>query len=419
MDLRGHTDPSGRLEPGHGPMRLGRCFGPVASSREVMEAHPLSTGQLVAKIRREDKALTEPAPARAGSCSRAEVDGTELLLEPLSPSIGTVVHGIDLKRPLTSITVAFLRRLWLERKVIFFRNQHLSRDEHVRFAAYFGDLGTLFGEPLVDGVSRQLEVGELVSDSLVSAGSADQWHSDASWAAKPPMASILLCKQPAPIGGDTLWADAFAMYEGLPPALKEKLQGAQCRHEGFPIHAKAKARAADSPICDVAPSCVHPALRTHPETGRTLLYVSPLFTKQVEGVSKQESDELLLQCWLSVHRPEYQCRFRWEAGSIAMWDNRSTLHYACGDWWPHTREMQRICIVDFDDSSKRPFYAPSTRLRETETERNAIPATDTWAHITHRGGSTKETDETETQGDDTGRASPETPIKKRRIITSS
>ena len=127
-------------------MRLGRCFGPVASSREVMEALPLSTGQLVAKIRREDMALTEPAPARAGSCSRAEVDGAELLLEPLSPSIGTVVHGIDLKRPLTSVTVAFLRRLWLERKVIFFRDQAITPAQQVAFGESFGTLdGFPFG----------------------------------------------------------------------------------------------------------------------------------------------------------------------------------------------------------------------------------------------------------------------------------
>lgn len=102
---------------------------------------------------------------------------------------------------------------------------------------------------------------------------------------------------------------------------------------------------------------VHPALRTHPETGRTALYISPQFTKEVVGLPSAESNAVLAQCWASAGRPEYTCRFRWAAGSVAMWDNRACLHYAAGDYWPHTRLCERVCIADRDEGRKRPAYA--------------------------------------------------------------
>jgi taurine dioxygenase len=286
----------------------------------------------------------------------------DLKLEPLQPSIGTAVHGIDLAKDLDDPTmVAFLRALWLDRRVVVFRGQgHLSRRQMVEFAEHFGEIGAPFGErehvpnsPY--DLNQQIKDPDipdmliLPSDATVP-NAASGWHADATWQARPPMASVLMCREAPPVGGDTCFCDCYGMWEGLPLEVKQRVERLTAVHIGSVGHQ----------MDGKTPVAVHPVARTHPETGRTTLYVQQGFVKKFadeHGIAPDEERKLLLQMKLQEGRPEYTCRVRWEPGSIAMWDNRAVLHSASGDFWPHRRLMERLTILDSDESRRTPYYA--------------------------------------------------------------
>lgn len=293
----------------------------------------------------------------------ATVCGIELKLEPVQPCIGTVVHGIDLATDLDDPEmVAFLRKLWLERRVIMFRNQaHLTRPQMVAFAEHFGEVGAPFGERehmpnSPQDLNQQVKVRGipnmlvLPSDETVP-NAASGWHADATWQPRPPMGSILMCREAPPVGGDTCFCDCHGMWEGLPLEVKRRVEHLAAVHIGSVGHQ----------MDGVTPVAVHPVARTHPETGRTTLYVQQGFVRRFtdeHGVPQDEEKALLWRMKLQEGRPEYTCRFRWEPGSIAMWDNRCVLHTASADFWPHRRLMERLTILDYDESRRTPYYAP-------------------------------------------------------------
>jgi len=286
------------------------------------------------------------------------VAGVEIQLQPLSPSIGTVVEGVDLAA-LTPALRDFLHGLWLQRKVLFFRGQsHLTRQQHVDLAEQFGTVGAHHGErdwvPENEFVTLDRstppgfpDIIRIYSDEK-SRNAAASWHSDVMWSTRPPMASMLLAREVPPVGGDTCFCDMYAMWEGLRPETREKLEGLRGINIGNPGHAR------DSKI----PSAEHPCARTHPETGCTGLYVAPGFTRRILGVSAEESAALLTECSAQAGMPEYSCRFHWEKGSLAFWDNRACLHYATPDSWPYTRHLERVTVLDRDESKKAPYFAP-------------------------------------------------------------
>lgn len=292
------------------------------------------------------------------------VYGVELKLEPIQPVIGTVVHGIDLARDLENPEmVSFLRELWLKRHVVVFRNQnHLTREQMAEFAERFGAIGAPFGErehvpnsPY--DLNQQIKAPEvpemliLPSDEAVP-NAAASWHCDATWQPRPPMGSILMCREAPAVGGDTCFCNCHAMWEGLPKATKERVRHLTAVHIGSVGHQ----------MDGVTPEAVHPVARTHPETGRTSLYVQQGFVKHFSpehGIPEDEAGALLRQMKLQEGRPEYTCRVKWEVGSIAMWDNRSVLHSASGDFWPQRRFMERLTILDRDESRRAPYYDPS------------------------------------------------------------
>ena len=301
------------------------------------------------------------------------VGGIELKLEPLQPSIGTVVHGVDLATDLDAPgMVRFLRELWLERRVIMFRKQeHLSREQMWAFAARFGEVGAPYGErehmPNAVDRDQQFEVRDrlallkLKSDQDAP-GAASGWHADATWQPRPPMASVLMCREGPPVGGDTCFCDCYAMWEGLPLEVKRRVKHLTAVHVGNYGHR----------MDGVTPEAVHPVARTHPETGRTTLYVQQGFVRRFapeHGLDEAEEARLLLHMKQQEGRPDYTCRFRWEAGSIAMWDNRAVLHSASGDFWPHRRIMERLTILDRDESRRAPYYAPQDGTQERAEER--------------------------------------------------
>jgi len=264
---------------------------------------------------------------------------------PLTPSIGAEIHGIDLAAELSDDVIADIRKALLTYKVIFFRDQDISRDQHIAFARRFGKLEV---HPMTPADQPHPEV-LVLNSGPGHRTQADHWHSDVTWRAEPSMGSILRARHVPQIGGDTVWADMAAAYAGLSPALKDWLHGLTAVHDGSAF-AVMQGKAVES-FHELYPPQHHPIVRTHPETGVRSLFVNSGFTKAVDGLSAKESDWLLDHLFAQVAVPEYQCRFRWTANSIAFWDNRSTQHYATADYLPARREMDRVTIV-----GDRPFF---------------------------------------------------------------
>lgn len=347
------------------PVSRSTPLGAVAQSRVPGET---SRSRMVDEILAQDEELVSGNIAST-HYKPITIAGINLKLEPLQPSIGTIVHGIDLAQDLENNPemVSFLRELWLERRVIMFRNQnHLTRQEHYQFAQYFGEVGTRYGEsdhipnsphdlshPInVPGIPEMLV---LISDEKVP-GAASAWHCDATWQKRPPMASVLMCREAPPIGGDTCFCDCYSMWEGLSKETKDRIEHLTAEHAGAIIHQ----------MDGETPVSVHPVARTHPETGQTALYVQQGFVRGFapeHAIDPDEAKVLLAEMRAQEGRLEYTCRFRWEAGSIAMWDNRAVLHSASADFWPHRRHMERLTILDHDEARRTPFYDPSLRQK--------------------------------------------------------
>ena len=285
----------------------------------------------------------------------SKIGGINIKLEPISPSLGTIVHGLDVDRDLDDEeVVTFLRALWLERRVVMFRGQeHLTRDGLIKFAEHFGELGAHHGER--DHIPSSPQTPEGYPDVLPiqsgekHPGAASEWHSDATWSSRPPMGSILICREAPPIGGDTNFCDGYSLWEGVHPDTKERVKDLKAIHVGSPHHA----------MNGELPKAIHPVVRTHPETGRTVLFVNRVFTRRFaeeHEIGEEETQNLLRELFSNIGRPEATCRFRWAPGSIAMWDNRVVQHCATADFWPHRRLMERVTILDYDHERRTPYF---------------------------------------------------------------
>ncbi|HLG89774.1 MAG TPA: TauD/TfdA family dioxygenase [Alphaproteobacteria bacterium] len=265
--------------------------------------------------------------------------GAGLVAVPLQPAIGAEVHGVDLRAPSVE-QIAMLRMALLRYKVIFFRDQDITREQHLAFGRAFGALEV---HPLASHPDFP-ELLPLISTGKASA-QADFWHTDTTFRAEPSAASILRARTVPPLGGDTLWCNMVAVYEGLDAETRRLLDRSQAVHEAI----QAFGRHLTDPqkrkaLTDNFPPQIHPAVRVHPETGERALYVNSGFTTRILGLSETESESLLAILYDEVKRPEYQVRFRWAPHSIAFWDNRATQHYAVPDY-EGQREMERVTIV--------------------------------------------------------------------------
>jgi taurine dioxygenase len=259
---------------------------------------------------------------------------------PLAPCLGAEIHGVDLSRPLPQALIDELHRALVEYKVLFFRDQDIDREAHERFASAFGELE----------VHPFLPVGE--TDRVIrfekderTVGVENIWHSDVSWRQEPSFGSVLRAYEVPAVGGDTLWADMEAAWEGLPDELKERIESLRAIHDFVHTFGLGLDEAERAAKREAFPPASHPIVRTHPTTKRRCLYVNRIFTSHVEGLSRDESDELLERLYREVEVPEYQVRFRWAPNSIAFWDNRSTQHLAISDYWPQRRVMERLTII--------------------------------------------------------------------------
>jgi len=273
------------------------------------------------------------------------LEAESLSLTPLTPTIGVEVAGIDLSRPLSSAHKGALRQALLDWKVLFFRDQAITTEEHLAFARNFGDLEVHPFAPSKPGYPEVLAI----THNRESRGRENTWHSDVTWRLEPSLGSILRAVEVPPVGGDTLFADMYAAYEGLSDEVKAEIDGAVAVHDftnfRLGMRKRGVSEAEIEAFNEAYPKPVHPVVRTHPETGRKALYVNAAFTIEIVGMEAARSKKLLKHLYAQAAIPEYQCRFRWETNSIAFWDNRASQHYAASDYWPAVRRMERVTVI--------------------------------------------------------------------------
>ena len=281
----------------------------------------------------------------AEAASKAQVANMGFDLYELSPCIGTEVQGIDLSQALSDEVIDYLKQLLIERKVLFFREQPITTEQHIQFAARFGALEI---HPFTRNDAQNPEVIQLVNDEA-NPPQINVWHSDVTWRQQPSLGSILRGREVPEVGGDTLFANMEAAYEGLDDATKQQLEGLRAIHDNEVFLRSMLANgASDAQVEEKRksfPPATHPVVRTHPQSGRKSLYVNRVFTRSIEGMEPSESDALLQKLYLQAWIPDYQCRFRWRPDSFAFWDNRAAQHYAAADYWPQRRVMERVTIV--------------------------------------------------------------------------
>jgi taurine dioxygenase len=268
-----------------------------------------------------------------------------LTLSPLSPTIGVVVGGIDLREAIDDALKAELRTALLDWKVLFFRDQDITTEQHLAFSRLFGKLEV---HPFAPHKPGHPEILAITHDKD-NKGRENTWHSDVTWRIEPSLGSILRALEVPAVGGDTLFADMYAAYENLGDEVKAKIDGRNALHDFGHFRVAMRKRGLNEEQIEAFnkkyPSVEHPIVRTHPETGRKALYVNAAFTQYIVGMDRAESDALLKHLYAQAGIPEYQCRFHWEKNSLAFWDNRCTQHYAVSDYWPALRRMERATVI--------------------------------------------------------------------------
>jgi taurine dioxygenase len=275
-------------------------------------------------------------------------------VEPLTCAIGAEIKNVHLGAAAGDPgLMAEIRALLLQYKVLFFRDQDISRAEHVAFARHFGELEdhpVAGSDPDHPGLVRIYKSPEVPNDRYENA-----WHCDATWREKPPFGCVLRCVECPPVGGDTMWANMALAYDRLPEHIKRQIAGLRARHSieatfgaAMPIEKRLALKAQ-------YPDAEHPVVRTHPDTGEKILFVNGFTTHLTNfhtpanvryGQDFAPGAAQLLQYLIAQAQiPEYQVRFRWRPNSVAFWDNRCTQHYAVMDYPPCHRKMERAGII--------------------------------------------------------------------------
>jgi alpha-ketoglutarate-dependent sulfate ester dioxygenase len=273
-------------------------------------------------------------------------------VRPQSGWTGAEIHGVDLTTALSDAQVAEIRAALLKWKVVFFRDQFIGHDDHLRFARAFG--APTPAHPLFDAVPdpNYPAIYPIFRDRFKARYATGdgydkpRWHADVTAALNPPAASILRAEVIPPYGGDTQWSNTIAAYEGLSAPLRRLADGLRAVHRFSPPEGATATEDYERRVTRRPLLTEHPVVRVHPETGDKALYVNPGFTSHIVDVSPHESRRLLGLFYDELARPEYTVRFKWEPGSIAFWDNRSTVHLAPRDLTlDHDRRLYRVTLV--------------------------------------------------------------------------
>jgi len=270
-----------------------------------------------------------------------------LTIEPVTPGLGAEVHGVDLKRA-SSADVAALEAAFAAHAVLFIRDQELELDDLLAVTRKFG---TVLRVPYVQGVASHPDVIAVLKEAeekkIYTFGGT--WHSDFSFLAEPPAATLLYAVELPPVGGDTIWASQYLAYEALSDGLKALLEPLRAIHTGAPHGtmgpgpdvpvSRSIKMVRNDPGADR--EVVHPVVRVHPVTGRKALFVNPVYTQRFEGMTVAESKPLLGYLHEHSIRAEFTCRLKWQPGTLAMWDNRCLMHLAVNDYDGHRRLLYR------------------------------------------------------------------------------
>lgn len=263
--------------------------------------------------------------------------GMQTMLEPISPAVGVVASGFDLRSNRGDDVRSHLEELVDQYHVVALPDQTLPPDVHV-------EVGRWFGEPLIhpyltaiDGHPEILRVHKEPDDEATFGG--EFWHADITFMAPPASVSLLQSLVLPPVGGDTLFANQHLALDALSPAFRATLEGLRAVHLYPGMSEDATGAMA-----------VHPVVRRHPRTGRDALFVNPAFVQRFEGMTVAESRPLLQQLFEHQVRPEFTCRARWSPGMLLLWDNRAVLHYAMNDYFGHERTLQRVTSMERTES---------------------------------------------------------------------
>jgi taurine dioxygenase len=263
-----------------------------------------------------------------------------LTIDTLTPIIGAEIGNIDLAKPLSDRQFGEINRALAEHLVIFFRDQHLSAQQHLAFGRRFGNLHVHPAAPHEDGIP---ELMKIYTDKDSPRANGEGWHTDVSCDPEPPMGSILYIRQCPPHGGDTLFANMYDAYDALSERMKAYLSGLAALHDGEHVYRGLFSNYNQADRYSY-PRAEHPVVRTNPVTGKKALYVNRGFTVRIVGLPLDEGDAILRYLYQHMENPLFQCRFRWRPNSIAFWDNRWAQHRAMWDYWPHTRSGNRVTI---------------------------------------------------------------------------
>ena len=269
-----------------------------------------------------------------------------LQIQPIAGALGAEIAGVDLAADLDERTVAAIRRAWLDHLVIFFRGCELPPERLLAFARRFGKVVEY---PFITGIEGFPLITPVVKLEHERVNFGGLWHTDTAYLEHPPMGTMLVAREVPPHGGDTLFANMYLAYERLSPGMRRLL------HELVAVNSSAKAdvtKTREDRIRDGARpdaqrdyAAEHPVVRTHPETSRKALYVNPGHTVRFKDMSEAESAPLLNYLFAHQQRPEFTCRFRWEKGSLAFWDNRCAQHNPINDYHGFRRVMHRVTLA--------------------------------------------------------------------------
>ena len=264
-----------------------------------------------------------------------------ITVTPKGVTLGAEISGVRLSGDLPDEVIAEIRRAWLDYKVVYVRDQDISSTEHVEFARRFGKLEV---HPFLLGSEEHPELVRF-EKGVEASGFENGWHHDVTWRKTPSMGAILRSIQVPATGGDTAFSDMAAAYDGLDDEMKERLDGLQAAHDYTLAFGSFVDDSKKAEMREQYPVVHHPIVRTHPETGRKLLFVNAYFTSHVVDMDENEGNQLLRYLISRASIMEYQYRVSWEPNQVTLWDNRIVQHYALSDYYPDVRIMERASIV--------------------------------------------------------------------------